>query len=204
MKWSLNYRSNGQLRQTLNKARTLCDKFRPHALKDPPPGHDGGQPPGRLSRWFSMRRGSSNQYELDNGQDRLHIGGKMPLLSEVCLRLFGCEDVRWCRPVPAPSFCETKKKHHEIPFGLFQVDEESIAQSTGVGTTPAFSRRQLPPTLPAPPLNLTPQQLKRRHIIAAIVHSENSYVATLQRLVNVGALAFHQAASVMLIAHELN
>ncbi|KAK6618460.1 hypothetical protein RUM43_013653 [Polyplax serrata] len=139
-------RSNGQLRQTLNKARTLCDKFRPHALKDPPPGHDGGQPPGRLSRWFSMRRGSSNQYELDNGQDRLHIGGKMPLLSEV--------------------------------------DEESIAQSTGVGTTPAFSRRQLPPTLPAPPLNLTPQQLKRRHIIAAIVHSENSYVATLQRLVN--------------------
>lgn len=76
-------RSNGQLRQTLNKAKTLCDRWRPHSLKDPPPGHDG-QPPGRLSRWFSMRRGSSNQYELDNGQDRFSVGGKMPLLSEVC------------------------------------------------------------------------------------------------------------------------
>lgn len=45
-------------------------------------------------------------------------------------------------------------------------------------------RRQAPPTLPPAPPNLTPQQLKRRHIVAAIVHSENSYVATLQRLVN--------------------
>lgn len=46
-------------------------------------------------------------------------------------------------------------------------------------------RRQAPPTLPSPPSNLSPQQLKRRHIVAAIVHSENSYVSTLQRLVNV-------------------
>lgn len=41
------------------------------------------------------------------------------------------------------------------------------------------------PSLPPPPAGLTPQQLKRRHIIAAIVHSENSYLATLHRLVNV-------------------
>lgn len=46
-------------------------------------------------------------------------------------------------------------------------------------------RRQLPPTLPPAPPNLTPQQVKRRMIVAAIVHSENSYVATLQKLVNV-------------------
>lgn len=46
-------------------------------------------------------------------------------------------------------------------------------------------RRQTPPALPPTPSNLTPQQLKRRHIVAAIVHSENSYVSTLQRLVNV-------------------
>lgn len=51
-------------------------------------------------------------------------------------------------------------------------------------------RRQAPPTLPPAPPNLTPQQLKRRHIVAAIVHSENSYVATLQRLVNVSFLLF--------------
>lgn len=46
-------------------------------------------------------------------------------------------------------------------------------------------RRLLPPTLPPPPPHLSPQELKRRHIVAAIVHSENSYLATLHRLVNV-------------------
>lgn len=46
--------------------------------------------------------------------------------------------------------------------------------------------RQLNLTLPAtPPSGLSQQQLKRRHIFAAIVSSECSYVATLQRLVNV-------------------
>lgn len=46
--------------------------------------------------------------------------------------------------------------------------------------------RQLNLSLPAtPPSGLTQQQLKRRHIFAAIVSSECSYVATLQRLVNV-------------------
>lgn len=41
------------------------------------------------------------------------------------------------------------------------------------------------PMLPPTPEGLSHQQLKRRHIVAAIIHSENSYVATLQRLVNV-------------------
>lgn len=41
------------------------------------------------------------------------------------------------------------------------------------------------PTLPPTPSGLSHQQIKRRHIVAAIIHSENSYVATLQRLVNV-------------------
>lgn len=48
-----------------------------------------------------------------------------------------------------------------------------------------LDRRTTPLVLPPPPANLNPSQLKRRHIISAIVHSENSYVATLQRLVNV-------------------
>ncbi len=42
-----------------------------------------------------------------------------------------------------------------------------------------------PPSLPPPPSDLSSDQITRRHIIAAIVHSENSYVAALQRLVNV-------------------
>ncbi|CAG7820463.1 unnamed protein product [Allacma fusca] len=41
-----------------------------------------------------------------------------------------------------------------------------------------------PPNLPPPPADLTSEQITRRHIVAAIVHSENSYVAALQRLVN--------------------
>ncbi|CAH0751444.1 unnamed protein product [Diatraea saccharalis] len=41
-----------------------------------------------------------------------------------------------------------------------------------------------PPSLGPPPDCLTPVQLRRRHVVAAIIHSENSYVATLQRLVN--------------------
>jgi len=50
-----------------------------------------------------------------------------------------------------------------------------------------MDRRITPLALPPVPTNLTQSQLKRRHIIAAIVHSENSYVATLQRLVNVSS-----------------
>lgn len=55
----------------------------------------------------------------------------------------------------------------------------SLLSIRGVGS------RQITPALPPPPAGLSQQQLKRRHIVAAIVHSENSYNATLQRLVNV-------------------
>jgi Rho guanine nucleotide exchange factor 10 len=49
-----------------------------------------------------------------------------------------------------------------------------------------WPRRQVqPPSLPPPPPDLSPEQITRRHILAAIVHSENNYVAALQRLVNV-------------------
>lgn len=66
-----------------------------------------------------------------------------------------------------------------------QVEEDS---ALGLAGLVLFPRRQLPPSLPPAPPNLTPQQLKRRYIVAAIVHSENSYVATLQRLVNVSKI----------------
>lgn len=49
---------------------------------------------------------------------------------------------------------------------------------------PVPTRRQQPPTLPPAPPGLNPAQLKRRHIISSLVHSENNYVASLQRLVN--------------------
>ncbi|XP_069683969.1 rho guanine nucleotide exchange factor 10-like isoform X2 [Periplaneta americana] len=140
--------NNGQLKTTLHKARTLCDKWRGGGRQPSDPNctpQAGGDPAGqgRLSRWFSIRRGSANQYDVDN-TERSAGSGKMPLLPEV--------------------------------------EEESATSFANFSC--AFQRRQLPPTLPAPPAGLTSQQLKRRLIVAAIVHSENSYVATLQRLVN--------------------
>lgn len=39
------------------------------------------------------------------------------------------------------------------------------------------------PALPPAPLFLSAEQTKRRHIVASLVHSENNYVASLQRLV---------------------
>lgn len=132
-----------------NRAKTLCDKLRSSgglggnrlsldgSLDTSSPQNKANE--GRLSRWFSIRRGSSHQYDIEN-MDR-PSPNKMPLLPEV--------------------------------------EEESVFCST------PQQRRQVPPTLPPTPPNLNPQQLKRRMIITAIVHSENSYVATLQRLVNV-------------------
>lgn len=147
-------RANGQLRNTLNKARTLCDKWRSSGgvgsnnrlsldgtlTGDALPPNSINQ--GRLSRWFSIRRGSAHQYDIENtdGSKQSANQNKMPLLPEV--------------------------EEEAFPNCTFQ------------------QRRQLPPTLPPPPINLTQQQVKRRMIVAAIVHSENSYVATLQRLVN--------------------
>ena len=58
-------------------------------------------------------------------------------------------------------------------------EEEQMA-----GGLPLPTRRSQPPTLPPAPSNLTSAQLKRRHIINSLVHSENNYVASLQRLVN--------------------
>lgn len=49
---------------------------------------------------------------------------------------------------------------------------------------PLPTRRYQPPTLPPAPPNLTSAQMKRRYIVQSLVHSENNYVASLQRLVN--------------------
>lgn len=94
-------RSNGQLKNTLNKARTLCDKWRGSGgigggprlpLDGTIPGDTSPQNQanqGRLSRWFSIRRGSSHQYDLDNTDSNRQPSNanKMPLLPEVFIIL---------------------------------------------------------------------------------------------------------------------
>ncbi|EFN83799.1 rho guanine nucleotide exchange factor 10-like protein isoform X2 [Harpegnathos saltator] len=154
-KSNISIKSNCQLRNTLHKARTLCDKWRFQHMSlnnvDPlesPSNH------GRLSRWFSIRRGSAHHYDVDSTDTvSLTIKNDGPL-----------------SPIKTPQMPQ-----------LCEVDEENSAM---VQFQCMQQRRQAPPTLPPPPPNLSPQQLKRRHIVAAIVHSENSYVSTLQRLVN--------------------
>lgn len=65
------------------------------------------------------------------------------------------------------------------------------------GTIPSLQqskadrRTAVPLVLPAAPNNLSQSQVKRRHIISAIVHSENSYVSSLQRLVTVSLINHH-------------
>ncbi|XP_046596842.1 rho guanine nucleotide exchange factor 10-like protein isoform X1 [Neodiprion lecontei] len=148
-KSNISIKSNGQLRNTLHKARTLCDKWRSQNLRvnNPPEPLESPNNQGRLSRWFSIRRGSTNQYDVDT-----------------------CDTISLTSPMKASQMPQ-----------LREVEEENGAM---VQFQCMQQRRQAPPTLPPVPSNLTPQQLKRRHIVAAIVHSENSYVATLQRLVN--------------------
>ncbi|TGZ53966.1 Rho guanine nucleotide exchange factor 10 [Temnothorax longispinosus] len=147
-KSNISIKSNCQLRNTLHKARTLCDKWR---FQNMPVNNvdllESSGNHGRLSRWFSIRRGSSHHYDVDSSDT-------VSLTSPV-------------KTSQMPQLCE--------------VDEENSAM---VQFQCMQQRRQAPPTLPPPPPNLSPQQLKRRHIVAAIVHSENSYVSTLQRLVN--------------------
>ncbi|CAG9102317.1 unnamed protein product [Plutella xylostella] len=130
-------KSTGQLRNTLSRARELCERWRSGggtpAPPAPPPDDEGG---GRLARWFSVRRGSTHQYDM-HGQD----SDKMPKLPELEEDMFSCGG--------------------EVRGG-----------------------RVAAPALGPPPDGLSSVQLRRRHVVAAIMHSENSYVATLQRLVN--------------------
>ncbi|CAB3378777.1 Hypothetical predicted protein [Cloeon dipterum] len=68
----------------------------------------------------------------------------------------------------------------------------------------SFQRRMQPPTLPPPPPGLSGEQIKRRHIVAAIVHSENSYMATLQRLVNDFKKPLEESSPSILSASKIN
>lgn len=67
-KSNISVKSNYQLRNTLHKAKTLCDKWRSQniRLNNTTEPLDSSNSQGRLSRWFSIRRGSTHQYDVDS------------------------------------------------------------------------------------------------------------------------------------------
>ena len=73
----------------------------------------------------------------------------------------------------------------ESKAAMPRVAEEEEQMLGGQQQPTAGMVRQQPPSLPPAPSGLGPEQLKRRHIVASLVHSENNYVASLHRLVNV-------------------
>ncbi|KAK0174347.1 hypothetical protein PV327_010130 [Microctonus hyperodae] len=183
-KSNISVKSNCQLRNTLHKAKTLCDKWRSQNIKfnSTTESLDSSSGLSRrgLSRWFSIRRGSTNQYDVDLSMSD-HLTA-MPMCHQL-------------KQKHSSTLIQHSPILTTIPISrLSEVEEEgySCANAMTASATAAammqfqciHEKKQVLPTLPPSPPNLSAQQLKRRHIIAAIVHSENSYVATLQRLVN--------------------
>ncbi|CRK89815.1 CLUMA_CG003480, isoform A [Clunio marinus] len=155
---------NSQLRLTFNKAKQHLsfDKWRNNSSTMPSTNsqESPGEPLSRLSRWFSIRRGS-HQYDLNSSNNSQNRSGSIEKEN----------DEKFANGKKMPQLQETEEDHSQLD-----------------GASPLLSqtrmdRRLTPLALPPAPTNLTQSQNKRRHIISAIVHSENSYVSSLQRLV---------------------
>ncbi|XP_030380737.1 rho guanine nucleotide exchange factor 10-like protein [Scaptodrosophila lebanonensis] len=156
----------------------------------------GESPGGRLSRWFSIRRGSSHQYDV-GGRHSTASSFDIPdaaAVSAAATAVAGT--VPKADATASPQKLANLGASKMMP-GVPEYEDDDAPSNARIdldliippgsranGTArSAHNRLVVPMLLPAPP-GLSQQQLKRRHIVAAIVHSENSYVATLQRLVN--------------------
>uniref|UniRef100_A0A1A9UUU8 DH domain-containing protein n=1 Tax=Glossina austeni TaxID=7395 RepID=A0A1A9UUU8_GLOAU len=155
----------------------------------------GETPGGRLQRWFSMKRGSSHQYDVGGRDGRQSNSSSIDYPDTVC---DGTSHMSVTQKLT--NSAHTTKSAYKMPGVPENEDDEtsSLTASTtrfdldlmippgsrANGTARTTHNRLMQPMLPPAPPGLSQQQLKRRHIVAAIVHSENSYVATLQRLVN--------------------
>lgn len=166
-----------RLRGTRNRSReednnkTVVAETTTGRITSPPSGER------RFSRIFSIRRSSSTlpSPASDNASSPVSCASSSspsasPLISSDSKTASPCG----IRTLPLPQLLEEE----EIMAGLGLASNSSTLGSI-------FHRRHQPPTLPPVPPHLSAEQLKRRYIVATIIHSENSYVASLQRLVNV-------------------
>ncbi|XP_017146061.1 uncharacterized protein LOC108158321 isoform X2 [Drosophila miranda] len=172
----------------------------------------GESPGGRLSRWFSIRRGSTHQYDVRQSTnasfDTPDAAATASASASASASAAGTASSKigagTAQDSASPGKLSTLGASKMMPGVPENEDDEGSAAAAVAGNrfdmdmmlTPGGSRgaangstrtahgRLIVPMLPPAPAGLSQQQLKRRHIVAAIVHSENSYVATLQRLVN--------------------
>ena len=96
-------------------------------------------------------------------------------------------------PLRLPQLVELEERMTELDASTNSSNfyQTSCGGLAALGSN-TFKRRHQPPSLPPIPSGLTAAQIKRRHIVASIVHSENNYVATLHRLVRVSQyLKYH-------------
>lgn len=128
---------------------------------DPP-----STPDNKLYRWFSLRK--SVNYDVERRSSTI---ANTERTSSYTTTSNGTSTISNHRMPQLPEEGDTEHG------GLFSENGGVFAHT--------FQRRHQPPALPPMPQGLSPEQIKRRHIVASIVHSENNYVATLQRLVNV-------------------
>ncbi|XP_075157814.1 uncharacterized protein LOC142231079 [Haematobia irritans] len=183
-----------------------------------PPREDittpGESPGGRLSRWFSIRRGSSHQYDV-GGRDGRHSNN-----SSIDMPDSTCDSTLGSPQKINSNSANTSKSACKMP-GVPENDDDDLASLTAStsrfdldfmippgsranGTARTAHNRLVQPMLPPAPPGLSQQQLKRRHIVSAIVHSENSYVATLQRLVNDYKKPLEDSSPPVLSATKIN
>lgn len=250
---------NGHLhhQQDCNNSANSSNHSQSSSNTPPTPSESPG---GRLSRWFSIRRGSSHHYDLNGGSGGGGSSSNSPLGGGGGSTVGGAgglvggsgcgRDVRDGGSSGGSSRLNSINNEHELALQIQQqlhqslskvisqanalqqlqqqsaavtcnvgglsgvggsskmplvaeTDEESynsfglgmsyrtttstLKATTGVNSSSSSINpsQLLTPMPPTPPAGLSQQQLKRRHIVAAIAHSEISYVATLSRLVNV-------------------
>ena len=140
----------------------------------------------RFSRLFSLRRPSSSSLVNDAASSTAAATAGVP--AGHLNTLNGAIGI-------TPGTADPKSSSATLRPLPQLLEEEEMMAGLGIATGGSalgslFQRRHQPPTLPPMPANLSPEQIKRRYIVATIIHSENSYVASLQRLVNVSGCWF--------------
>ncbi|TRY79106.1 hypothetical protein TCAL_02839 [Tigriopus californicus] len=185
-----NFDVSGQCSEPCSKGQTKAIWPEPKKSQDESKSH-----PSTITKTKSLLRDKFRDSKtwgirrsLDNSKDSTNSGGSMtsnssPNASNT--NLDGLGEGRLSRLFSLRKSNLSSSGPNDSPkISMPRLAEEEEQMLGGSLPPNAAARKSLPPILQPTPPNLTPEQQKRRHIVASLVHSENNYVATLQRLVN--------------------